>query len=286
MPGKFWNRSSQHSKSRVSSVAAVANITAKEPLIPNTHHGPRTPEAQAALVARQSDHAQPPQEGAEPPGQRHYREELVRPAPFLTPSFPRPALTLWHPSRNKKETLSQNYTRFGLVAKLGKTTGGTTASNKSTLDTATDPLAAQSKSQGLLQLREVKVERDASGRITRVLRDTNPLNDALNELDSDAEQQLQQEQEQAKQRRYEEWSGFKEAGERPEVLRALEREAGRPTEKTVRHASEGEVEWLRRLVGRHGDDTAAMARDAKLNPMQQTAADIGRRLKKAGLLAA
>lgn len=90
MPGKFWNRSSQHSKSRVSSVAAVANITAKEPLIPNTHHGPRTPEAQAALVARQSDHAQPPQEGAEPPGQRHYREELVRPAPFLTPSFPRP----------------------------------------------------------------------------------------------------------------------------------------------------------------------------------------------------
>ncbi len=121
-----------------------------------------------------------------------------------------------------------------------------------------------------------------------MLRDTNPLNDALNDLDSDAEQQLQQEQEQAKQRRYEEWSGFREedGGERPEVLRALEREAGRPTEKTVRHASEREVEWLRRLVARHGDDTAAMARDAKLNLMQQTAADIGRRLKKAGLLAA
>jgi nucleolar protein 16 len=54
----------------------------------------------------------------------------------------------------------------------------------------------------------------------------------------------------------------------------------------VRRQSEREVEWLRRLAERHGDDTGAMARDIKLNPMQQTAADIKRRLKKAGLLAA
>jgi len=33
-------------------------------------------------------------------------------------------------------------------------------------------------------------------------------------------------------------------------------------------------------VARHGDDTRAMARDAKLNPMQQTAADIAKRIKK------
>jgi nucleolar protein 16 len=148
----------------------------------------------------------------------------------------------------------------------------------------------QSADQGLLQVREVKVERDASGRITRVLRDTNPLNDPLNDLDSDSEAQQQQKDDQEKQRRYEEWGGFhgEEEGDndKPEVLRALEREASRPTEKTVRHQSEREVEWLRRLVERHGDDTAAMARDMKLNPMQQTAADIKRRLKKAGLLAA
>lgn len=186
-------------------------------------------------------------------------------------------------NRNKKETLSQNYTRFGLVAKLGKTTGGTAPSNKSVLDTATDPLAAQSHDSGLLQVREVKVERDASGRITRVLRDTNPLGDPLNDLDSDSEQQ---QREKEKQRRYEEWSGFKEDADRPEVIRALEREANRPVEKTVRRQSEREVEWLRRLVDRHGDDTGAMARDMKLNPMQQTAADIKRRLKKAGLLPA
>jgi len=192
--------------------------------------------------------------------------------------------------RNKKETLSQNYTRFGLVAKLGKTTGGTAPSNRSNLNTATDPLAAQSAEQGLLRMQEVKVERDAQGRITRVVRDSNPLNDPLNELDgdSDSDAEAQQAREQEQQRRYEAWSGFQgeEDKERPEVLRALEREANQPTEKTVRHQSSREVEWLQRLVARHGEDTAAMARDAKLNPMQQTAADIRRRLKKAGLLEA
>jgi nucleolar protein 16 len=137
-------------------------------------------------------------------------------------------------------------------------------------------------------VQEVKVERDASGRITRVVRDTNPLNDPLNDLDADSDAEAQQAREQEQQRRYEAWSGFQEGegGERPEVLRALEREANQPTEKTVRHQSGREVEWLQRLVARHGDDTAAMVRDVKLNPMQQTAADIRRRLKKAGLLEA
>ncbi|KAK3308716.1 ribosome biogenesis protein Nop16 [Chaetomium strumarium] len=193
-------------------------------------------------------------------------------------------------SWNKKETLSQNYSRFGLVAKLGKTTGGILPNNKSVISTTSrDPLAVKSADQGLLQVREVKVERDASGRITRVLHDSNPLNDPLNELDSDSEQQQEAEKERQRQRNYEEWSGFeadKDSSERPEVLRALEREASRPTEKHERHASDREIEWLRRLVDRHGDNTAAMARDVKLNPMQQTAGDIRRRLKKAGLLAA
>lgn len=153
-----------------------------------------------------------------------------------------------------------------------------------------DPLAVQSADQGLLKVREVKVERDSSGRITRVLRDANPLHDPLNDLDSDSdsdEERPRRAREQEQQKRYEEWSGFQEDKNdesKPEVLRALEREASRPVEKAVRHQSERELEWLQRLVARHGQDTAAMARDMKLNPMQQTAADIRRRLRKAGLL--
>ena len=223
--------------------------------------------------------------------------------PHSLTNLPTQSLTSPH-HRNKKETLSQNYTRFGLVAKLGKATGGAAPTNRSTLSTNTDPLAAAAadRAHGLLRVGEVRVERDADGRITRVVRDENPLGDPLNDLDSDEDEggdeggeaglQLQREQAQAqaraRQRGYEEWSGFgggdEEDGDRPEVLRALEREANRPTEKTVRHQSERELDWLKRLADKHGDDTSAMARDVKLNPMQQTAADIRRRLKKAGLL--
>jgi nucleolar protein 16 len=141
----------------------------------------------------------------------------------------------------------------------------------------------------LLKVSEVRVERDSQGRITRVLRGSNPLNDPLNELDDDDDDDDEQQQEGERQE-----DGAREGGEddgegqraaKPEVLRALEMEANRPTEKVPRKQSERELEWLRRLVERHGQDVAAMARDMKLNPMQQTAADIGKRLRKAGLLA-
>ncbi|KAK4185202.1 ribosome biogenesis protein Nop16 [Podospora australis] len=179
---------------------------------------------------------------------------------------------------NKKETLSQNYTRFGIVAKLGKTTGGTAPTDKSKIrPEAADSLAVKSADQGLLSVREVKVERDADGKIVRILRDTNPLNDPLNDLESDSE---------AEEKEYEEWGGFKDGRvdtTKSEVLKALEEEASRPEVKQVRHSSEREVEWLQRLVDKYGDNVGAMARDRRLNPMQQTPADITRRLKKAGM---
>ncbi|EGS21079.1 uncharacterized protein CTHT_0029200 [Thermochaetoides thermophila DSM 1495] len=200
-------------------------------------------------------------------------------------------------SWNKKETLSQNYTRFGLVAKLGKATGGTAPGNKALLKDLNDPLAIKSGDQGLIKVSEVKVERDEQGRIKRVVRDNNPLNDPLNDLDSDSESDAVPQQQQQEQpvlnnhiRQHdlelENVAADVDDESKPEVLRALEREATRPVEKTVRHQSEREREWLQRLVDKHGDDVAAMARDRKLNPYQQTASDIKRRLKKAGLLSA
>jgi len=188
-----------------------------------------------------------------------------------------PYLTL---ARDKKETLSQNYSRFGLVAKLGTTAGGTQKSKKNaSIAPKDDPLAVRSADRGLLPVTEVKVERDASGKIVRVLRDINPLNDPLNELDSDSEENQRE-----KAKTYTDvWNGIDEDS-RPEVIRALEREAAQPVAPKVRHQSERELEWLQRLVDKHGEDVGAMARDAKLNPMQQTKADITKRLRKAGLL--
>ncbi|KAM7201753.1 nucleolar protein 16 [Naviculisporaceae sp. PSN 640] len=187
---------------------------------------------------------------------------------------------------DKKQTMSQNYSRFGLVAKLGVVAGGV---SKKPGQAPKNPLSYKSSDQGMLKIREVKVERDASGKIVRVLRDENPLNDPLNALDSDNEDSpfapMQDDGE--------EWGGLDGEGEgegegdkksRPEVVSRLEEEASRPVEKRVRHQSERELEFLQRLVDKHGDDVDAMVRDMKLNPMQQTRGDLNRRLKKAGLI--
>lgn len=127
------------------------------------------------------------------------------------------------------------------------------------------------------------MERDPeTGKILRIISSRapareNPLNDPLNRFEKDSDAESEDEAE--------EWGGFEEEKERPMVIRELEREANLPREKRfVRHQSEREVEWLRSLVERHGDDVERMARDGKLNPMQQTRADIAKRLRTAGLL--
>ena len=140
--------------------------------------------------------------------------------------------------------------------------------------------------------REVRVERDAEGRIVRVLSGgaDNPLGDPLNELDSDSESDLEGAglDPRARQNRWEdEWAGIASGSEdddndagRPAVIRELEREARRPVYKLPRQQSGRELGWLERLVEAHGEDTEAMARDGRLNPMQQTAGDLARRIRK------
>lgn len=98
----------------------------------------------------------------------------------------------------------------------------------------------------------------------------NPLNDPLNEVLGEDEEM-------------EEWNGFamvpSERSENP-VIRQLEEAARNGARKAPRSQSQREVEWLERLVNKYGDDYGRMSRDPKLNPMQQTAADIKKRVKK------
>ncbi|KAK3327164.1 ribosome biogenesis protein Nop16 [Cercophora scortea] len=181
---------------------------------------------------------------------------------------------------DRKATLSQNYSRFGLVSKLGATAGGPAQTSASSAPKANkkDPLAIKSADHGMLRIQEVRVERDAAGKIVRVIREANPLDDPLNALDDYAATHAMADD-------GEEWGGIEDnKRQRPAVICELERQASVPEEKHLRHQSERETEWLQRLIAKHGDDVAAMARDAKLNPMQQTKGDLARRLKKAGLL--
>ncbi|POR36786.1 Nucleolar protein 16 [Tolypocladium paradoxum] len=178
---------------------------------------------------------------------------------------------------NKKETLAQNYRRLGLVARLKAPAGGTERKLHGTTARTSPNDAFAIATAGEAVVSEARVERDADGRIVRVLgrHADNPLNDPLAALDSDSEGDGADEGE--------EWGGIAEAeaqaGASTDVVRSLIEESRNPAPKKPRHQSEGEREWLERLVAKHGDNTRAMARDTKLNPMQQTAADLAKRIR-------
>lgn len=112
---------------------------------------------------------------------------------------------------------------------------------------------------------EVRVERDPeTGKIIRVIhsKKENPLNDPL--LTDDEED-----------------VDMSEAGaEKIGIIAELERQAARAPEKKPRQQSTREKEWIERLVNKYGEDTKKMSRDMKLNPLQQTEADIARRIQR------
>lgn len=136
-----------------------------------------------------------------------------------------------------------------------------------------DPLAVSQAASTRSAIRSVKVERDAEGKIVKVIRRDNPLNDPLNDItdsddDDDDEQDAQEQQQQQNDTKRE-----------LKVVDLLEQQASLPTESYKRHQSAREREWLERLLAKHGDDVAAMSRDLKLNPMQQTVGEIKKKLK-------
>ncbi|PLB42628.1 nucleolar protein 16 [Aspergillus candidus] len=185
-------------------------------------------------------------------------------------------------------TLTQNYRRLGLMHRLNAPAGG---SQRITTDTgfADAPEnnlhikgSAESNAKNL-KVGETRVERDPeTGRILRVINDdeveiagrkhkrANPLNDPLNDLAVDVDIAAVGQAAQGK--------------DASAVVRQLEMQAAKEDSavlgKKPRHTSTREGEWIEKLVQKHGDDYAAMARDKKLNPMQQTVGDIKRRIRK------
>ncbi|KAF2721919.1 nucleolar protein 16 [Polychaeton citri CBS 116435] len=181
------------------------------------------------------------------------------------------------------QTLSQNYRRLGLAAKLNKSTGGVERTTADVLrqDNAEAHVDTRAKGDSLriqsikareekLDIHEVEIERDPqTGAIIRVLggdeeqKKPNPLNDPLNDLDSDSES---------------------ETAERTlpttDVVRQLEQQASLPEKKHRRKQSEAEIAFIEQLVRKYGDDVPKMARDIKINYMQRSEADLRQRIKK------
>lgn len=171
--------------------------------------------------------------------------------------------------------MSQNYKRLGLSSKLNAATGGTekkpTSRSDDRKEAPRDSLAIAGPRASNITPQEVQVERDPeTGRITRVIRpetneeNNNPLNDPLNDI-MDIEDEKERSQ--------------------TDIVAQLEAQAAKEAEletkkKRARQPSQREEEWIAKLVGTHGDNIKAMVRDRKLNPMQQTEGDIGRRVRK------
>ena len=182
-------------------------------------------------------------------------------------------------SRNPKLTLSQNYRRLGLSSKLNSHTGGTEIKS-----IQNDEDSSQRRSSGLaipsskapttLGTEEVRVVRDPkTGAIVSVQdgrkekANRNPLGGPLSEL-SDLEDEDDDED-----RRMGD-----EDGRSRGIVPQLEEAAKYSKKKRPRQQSQGEREWIARLVGKWGDDWGGMFRDRRLNPRQQTEGDLKRRV--------
>jgi len=170
---------------------------------------------------------------------------------------------------SQKETLTQNYQRLGLTSRLNAATGGVEKLRRGdeSASSTTRKLAISNAVPRTIAPAEARVERDPeTGKILRVIHPKtklNPLNDPLN---SDSED--------------EEMADETEQKPKNEIVALLEEQARGGREKKERTQSDREREWIGRLVEKYGDDYGKMTRDRKLNPMQQTAADIKRRVTK------
>ncbi|KAI6714266.1 hypothetical protein JHW43_003213 [Diplocarpon mali] len=181
----------------------------------------------------------------------------------------------------QNETLTQNYRRLGLTSRLNAATGGTEKlrPGEASKSSTASKLAISNATPKQFAPTSARIERDpGTGKILRVIHDgkkENPLNDPLNDIE-DAEMADDGE----------EFAGFdagraeKEKQEARDIVRKLEEQASMVAEKRERTQSEREREWIERLVLAYGEDFVRMARDRRLNPMQQTPNDLRRRVGK------
>lgn len=187
--------------------------------------------------------------------------------------------------RNQDETLTQNYRRLGLTSRLNSATGGIEKlrAGDASKTSTTSKLAISNAIPKQFAPVSARVERDPeTGKILRVIHreDDNPLNDPLNVVEAMDFKGAEDDGEVFEGFEGEVAAKKTKKKSKNEIVRKLEEQASMVPEKRERSQSEREREWIERLVGKWGEDFEKMARDRKLNPMQQTPADIRRRVGK------
>lgn len=146
---------------------------------------------------------------------------------------------------DKNLTLSQNYKKLGLTAKLQKPAGGVEKDVRIESEAVYTPIKRSA-------IKEAKIVRNEDGSTEIVY----PNEDDEEEM----------------------WTGFN--GEhKAEIISQLKEFAASGVTKP-RHQSEREQDWIADLVAKHGDDYRAMQWDRKLNAFQHSAGELKKRVHK------
>lgn len=195
---------------------------------------------------------------------------------------------------DKTQTLSQNYKRLGLTSRLNKSTGGVEKNGSDVAamremaegdevgDIGVDELVvAKRRKAEKVEVREARIEREeGTGRILRVVDEmagkANPLNDLLNDLDSESDEADRVDQHAT----HTSTNHDRQTQHSSDVVRKLEQEAARPVHKYKPKQSENERAFVAELVAKYGEDYSKMARDVKINYMQRSEGDLKRRVKR------
>ncbi|KAG4306207.1 hypothetical protein PORY_000195 [Pneumocystis oryctolagi] len=196
--------------------------------------------AQAARVAEAYKTAAEQRKTASAAGKKRKRVSL-RHAP-CTIRFGSVLSEKW----KKERTLEQNYVEMGLVAKP----------NKERCMYGLGGFLSEKDDSLRLRPNEAKIQRDHQGNIVEIVYGKQK---EFDEMEEDVE--------------------MKDRVPKTSVIKELREKASKII-KTERKPSKNEILFLKRLIDRYGEDVDAMAKDIKLNVMQQTAADLRRRIKR------
>ncbi|KAI8348279.1 ribosome biogenesis protein Nop16 [Blakeslea trispora] len=143
---------------------------------------------------------------------------------------------------DKKLTLKQNYAKLGLLTSLNGETGGKEKMNPDTPVEAEELKKTLNPGEGLIQ-------RDDEGNIVRIIVGEKKTHDEI--LDAEVPK----------------------VEAKTDVVRQLEAHAANAVHHE-KYQSEYELDWVQKLINKHGDDYKAMFWDKELNVYQQTAAQL------------
>ncbi|KAF9996248.1 Nucleolar protein 16 [Entomortierella chlamydospora] len=155
---------------------------------------------------------------------------------------------------DKKATLRQNYARLGLLPSLNGVTGGIEVKDEAEVE-ENEQMTLEELAETLTEEQGI-IQRDDDGNIINIIVGKAKTKEEIDEM-------MERDVEPVKAK--------------TDVVRALEAQAANVLKKE-RYQSEGEVVWAAQLVEKYGDNYEKMFWDRKLNPNQQTVAQLKKRI--------